>query len=302
MTGGPVTTMFQGFAERRVTSDDADLYVRVGGSGPPLLLLHGYPQTHVMWHAVAPRLARRFTVVLADLRGYGRSRGPKPDPEHRGYSKRVMAEDARRVMAALGHARFFVAGHDRGGRAAYRLGLEHPECVAALAVLDIIPTIEQWERLDWRRALSTFHWPFLAQPAPLPERLIGHDPDFWARHLLERWAGRRDALDPAAVEEYLRAFRQPSVIEASCEDYRAGAGVDVEDDRADRQAGRRLTCPTLVIWGRRYLAAKTESPAEVWRSWAEDVREVALDCGHFVAEEEPEACARALEEFFGRLR
>ncbi len=294
--------MFQGFAERRVASDDADLYVRVGGSGPPLLLLHGYPQTHVMWHAVAPRLARRFTVVLADLRGYGRSRGPKPDPEHRGYSKRAMAEDARRVMAALGHARFFVAGHDRGGRVGYRLALDDPECVAGLAVLDIIPTIEQWERLDWRRALSTFHWPFLAQPAPLPERLIGHDPDFWARHLLDRWAGRPDALDPAAVEDYLRAFRQPSVIEASCEDYRAGAGVDVEDDRADRQAGRRIGCPTLVVWGRRYLGARAESPVEVWRAWAPDVREVALDCGHFVAEEEPEACARALEEFFGGLR
>jgi haloacetate dehalogenase len=294
--------VFEGFAGRRVASGDADLFVRVGGSGPPLLLLHGYPQTHAMWHAVAPRLARRFTLVLPDLRGYGESRGPKPDPEHRGYSKRVMAEDARRVVAALGHTRFFVAGHDRGGRVAYRLALDRPECVAGLAVLDILPTLEQWERMDWRGALTTFHWPFLAQPAPVPERLIGQDPDFWARYLLERWAGRRDALDPAAVEAYLRAFRQPTVIEATCEDYRAGADVDVEDDRADRQAGRRIGCPTLVIWGRRYLAAKAESPAEVWRAWAEDVGEVALDCGHFVAEEEPEACARALEEFFGRLR
>jgi haloacetate dehalogenase len=292
--------MFEGFEEHRISTGEAEIFVRTGGAGPPLLLLHGYPQNHVTWHAVAPRLRDRFSLVIPDLRGYGESKGPPPDPQHLKYSKRAMADDIVEVMTALGHDRFMLAGHDRGGRVAYRLALDHPGRVSRLAVIDILPTLDVWERMGKDAALGTYHWLFLAQPAPLPERLIGHDPEFYLRHLLDRWAGRREALDPAAVAEYIRHFRKPSVIEATCEDYRAGATVDLDHDRADRDAGRQIRCPTLVLWGRRYLPAKAQSPLEVWRAWAEDVGDVALDCGHFVAEEQPEACAGALRDFFSK--
>ncbi len=290
--------MFEGCEGHRIATREAETFVLTGGSGPPVLLLHGYPQTHVVWHAVAPRLGGRFSVVMPDLRGYGESKGPPPDAQHVRYSKRAMANDMVEIMAALGHERFMLAGHDRGGRVAYRLALDHPARVSRFAALDILPTLDVWERMDKDAALGTYRWLFLAQPAPLPERLIGRDPEFYLRHLLDRWAGRSEALDPAAVAEYIRHFRKPSVIEATCEDYRAGATVDLDHDRADRDAGRRLACPTLVLWGRRYLTARAESPLAVWRSWARDAREVVFDCGHFVAEEQPEACAAALLDFF----
>jgi haloacetate dehalogenase len=245
-----------------------------------------------------PLLAQDFTLVMPDLRGYGASTGPAPDPEHRNYAKRAMAEDMVALMASLGHARFALAGHDRGGRVAYRLCLDHPERVVRFAALDIVPTLNVWEAMDGDIALGAYHWPFLAAPAPIPERLIGGDPDFFFTHLLERWAGRPDALDPEAVQAYLTQFHDPAVIAATCADYRAGASVDRDHDQADRDAGRKIACPLLVLWGRRYLAAKEASPLATWREWAEDAREVALDCGHFVAEEEPEACAAALRDFF----
>jgi haloacetate dehalogenase len=291
-------SFFDGFERQRVRTGNADLSVLTGGSGPPLLLLHGYPQNHVMWHAVAPPLANRFSLVVPDLRGYGDSVGPAADVEHANYSKRVMAQDAADVMTSLGHHRFFIAGHDRGGRVAYRLALDRPERVARLALLDILPTFEVWDRMDHRAALGGYHWLFLAQPAPTPERLIGANPDYFLHHLLDRWAGRPDALDRAAVSEYARHFRKPSVIEATCEDYRAGASVDLEHDRSDRHAGRRVRCPTLLLWGRSYLRPKSASPLDIWRPWADDIRDVPLDCGHFLAEEQPQACAMALTEFF----
>jgi haloacetate dehalogenase len=290
--------VFEGFLEHRIATPGADLFALTGGEGPPLLLLHGYPQHHVMWHRVAPRLAASFSLVIPDLRGYGDSAGPAPDAHHLNYSKRTMAADMIEVMTALGHPRFSIAGHDRGGRVAYRLALDHPDRVVRLAVLDILPTFEVWQRMNKDAAMRSYHWLFLAQPAPLPERLIGIDPDFYLQHLLNRWAGSPDALDPAAVAEYARHFRKPSVIGATCEDYRAGASVDLEHDRADRAAERRLSCPLLVLWGRQYLAGQAASPLDVWRPWAGDVREVALECGHFLAEEQPEACAAALQEFF----
>lgn len=291
--------LFEHFDTRRVAAGDADIFLRSGGGGPPLLLLHGFPQTHHAWHAVAARLAGRFSLVIPDLRGYGESRGPAADSDHLNYSKRAMGEDLLAVMSSLGHERFMLAGHDRGGRVGYRLALDHPQRVARFAAVDIVPTLEVWDAISRSTALGSYHWSFLAQPAPVPERLIGNDPDYYVRHLLERWAGRPGALDPRAVSEYLAAFARPSVISAACEDYRAGAGIDVDHDRADREAARRIRCPTLLLWGKRYLSAKTREPLEIWRSWADDVREVALDCGHFVAEEEPHQCAAALEEFFG---
>jgi haloacetate dehalogenase len=290
--------VFDGFEERSITTGSATIFLLTGGSGPPLLLLHGYPQNHVMWHAVAPVLRAHFSLVIPDLRGCGDSQGPRPDSQHVNYSKRTMAQDMVELMFALGHERFALAGHDRGGRVAYRLALDHPDRVLALAVLDIVPTVVVWELMDYRSALGSFHWLFLAQPGPLPERLIGHDPEFFLRQLLNRWAGRPDALDPAAVAEYVRHFKKPSVIQATCEDYRAGATVDLDHDRADRDRGRKIRCPTLFLWSRRYLAAKASSPVEVWRAWTDDVRDVALDCGHFVAEERADECAAALLNFF----
>ncbi len=290
--------MFEGFGEQRVATSEAEIYVRSAGQGPPVLLLHGYPQTHVIWHAVAPRLVDRFSLVIPDLRGYGESRGPPPDPGHLNYSKRAMARDMAEVMRALGHERFGVAGHDRGGRVGYRLAFDHPERVSHFAAIDIIPTLTAAEGMDKDKALNSYHWIFLAQPAPLPERLIGHDPEFYLRHLLDRWAGDREALDPDTVAEYIRHFCKPSVIEATCEDYRAGMSIDLEHDRADRDAGHKIRCPTLVLWGKRYLSAKAQSPLAVWRDWAQQVFEIALDCGHFVPEEQPQACADALREFF----
>lgn len=289
---------FPGFESRRVQTTDTDLFVRIGGEGPPLLLLHGYPQTHVMWHKVAPALAKHFTLVIPDLPGYGDSIGPAPDTIHQAYAKRAMATDLCALMDQLGYPQFALAGHDRGARVGYRLALDHPTRVSRLAMLDIVPTLDNWEAMGWRESLSGYHWSFLAVPAPLPERLIGNDPAFYLEHLLSRWAGRREALDDAAVAEYYRAFRRPEVIQATCEDYRAGASVDQEHDLADREAGRKIQCPVLVIWGQGYLKDKGVSPLAVWQRWADQVTEVALECGHFVAEEEPQACEVALRDFF----
>ena len=291
--------MLDGFERRRVATDGADIHLATGGDGPPLLLLHGYPQNHLIWHAVAPRLAERFTLVMPDLRGYGESTGPTPDADNVFYSKRTMGADMVAVMRALGHDRFGLAGHDRGGRVAYRLTLDHPDRVTRLAALDIVPTVDVWTAMDWKGALGGFHWPFLAQPAPLPERMIGADPDLFIGHLIERWAGDPAKLKPEAMAAYLKQFHNPAVIAATCADYRAGATVDMDHDRADREAGKKIGCPILLVWGRRYLTAKAGSPLASWREWADDVREVPLDCGHFVAEEEPDACAAALIDFFG---
>jgi haloacetate dehalogenase len=290
--------LFEGFAEQRIAVAEAEISCRTGGAGPPLLLLHGYPQTHVAWHRVAPRLMRRFSLVMPDLRGYGESRGPRPDPEHRHYSKRAMARDMAELMTALGHERFLLAGHDRGGRVGFRLALDYPARVQRFAAIDIIPTFDVWEQMDADKALSSYHWSFLAVPAPVPETLIAADPDFYIRHLLDRWVGRPDALHPQAVAAYLRQFHEPNVIAATCEDYRAGASIDRREDGEDRARGAQVACPVLVLWGRRYLTSKTASPLAAWRNWAPDVREVALDCGHFIAEEAPEECATALAEFF----
>ncbi len=294
--------MFEGFGEHRINVGEAEIFLRSGGSGPPLLLLHGYPQTHVAWHRVAPRLMRHFTVICPDLRGYGESRGPAPDPEHRHYAKRAMARDMAALMTALGYERFLLAGHDRGARVGFRLCLDAPERVERFAALDIIPTLDVWEQMDAEKALASYHWSFLAVPAPVPERLIGADPDFYIRHLLDRWVGRPDALHEQAVAAYLRQFHDPAVIAATCADYRAGATVDRDDDAEARRQGRKIACPVLVLWGRRYLSSKTTSPAAVWRGWAADVREIALDCGHFLAEEAPDDCAAALAGFFAEAK
>ena len=290
--------MFEGFELATIDTGEAAIHVRHGGSGPPLLLLHGHPQTHVMWHLVAPKLADAFTVVAPDLRGYGDSSKPPTTEDHEPYSKRAMARDQVAVMRTLGFERFDVAGHDRGAYCAYRLALDHPRFVERLAVLDIVPAGEAWRRADRRFMLRWWHWAFLAQPAPLPERLIGRDPDaFYFRD------GRSRAFAPEALAAYRRAFRNPDTVHAMCEDYRANATYDNDLDETDRAAGRRITCSVLVLWGRGDdLEELYGDPLVIWRDWADDVRGRRLNCGHYLAEEAPEETAAELQAFFGNER
>jgi haloacetate dehalogenase len=288
--------MFEGFERRRIATSGAEIHVVAGGSGPPLLLVHGYPQTHVMWHRIAARLARSFRVIAVDMRGYGESSKPPAGADLSGYSKRVMARDLVEVMEKLGHERFGVAGHDRGARVAYRMALDHPARVARLAVLDIEPTLDTWEGLAGRAGLFAYHWYFLAQSAPFPETLIAPNAETFLRHTIRSWAGRPDALGEEAMRAYAEAFT-PDAIRASCDDYRAGAHVDPEIDRADRDAGRRIACPVLVLWGDAHR--RRPSLLATWRRWAHDVRGRALDCGHFLAEEAPDETAAELVAFFG---
>jgi haloacetate dehalogenase len=283
--------MFDGFSLETIDTGEARLRVRHGGSGPPLLLLHGHPQTHVMWHKVAPRLAERFTVVCPDLRGYGQSSKPPTTPDHEPYSKRAMACDMVALMASLGFARFAVAGHDRGGRVAYRLALDHPERVVRLAVLDIVPTGDMWRRADMEFGMTDWHWFFLAQPYDLPERLLGCDPLNYYFH------GRHERFDPEALADYLQAVSDPATIHAMCEDYRAGATYDRELDEADRGV-RRIRCPVLALWSGQDELGRWFDMLATWRMWADDVRGHALDCGHYLAEERPEETSAALNGFF----
>jgi haloacetate dehalogenase len=293
--------MFEGFERRRVGTGEITINLMIGGSGPPLLLLHGYPQTHVMWHRLAPRLAGDFTVVVPDLRGYGDSDKPPGGGDHSAYAKRTMARDQVEVMHRLGFEQFGVAGHDRGARVAYRLALDHPEQVTRLAVLDIVPTYTMWQSVDRDFAMGTFHWFFLAQPFDLPEHLIGGDPEYFVRRTVARWAGDPDAIAPEALAEYVRCFRDPATIHATCEDYRAGATVDVEADAADREAGRTIACPVLALWGAGRggtVPRRRFDHLAVWREWAADVHGRGLPCGHFLAEELPDETYAALRNFF----
>jgi haloacetate dehalogenase len=292
--------MFDGFETRDLPTARGTIHARIGGSGPPLLLLHGYPQTHLMWHAAAPLLAERFTVVATDLSGYGSSFRPAPEPDHSPHSKRAMAHDQVQAMAALGHERFSVAGHDRGGRVAYRMALDHSERVAALAVLDIVPTAEVWARADDKLALGYWHWGFLAQPSPLPERLIIGDPDaYFDYHLLMIGLGSDPETYPDEVmAAYRRQLDDVTAVNAMCEDYRAGATIDRQLDEADR--GRQIACPLLCLWGARgALPLFYGDVLSVWRAWASGVSGRGIDASHFLVEDQPQQVAAELTAFFG---
>jgi len=294
-----IADLFPGFAEQRIRTEGAEIFVRTGGSGPPLLLLHGYPQSHVCWHKIAAELARRVTLVLADLRGYGASSAPPGDAEHHTYCKRAMAADCLAVMRALGHQRFMVGGHDRGGRVAYRLACDHPDAISALIPIDILPTAEVWRRITPERALSGYHWAFLAQPYPLPETVIGREPIYYLEHTLKSWAGSGD-LSPFSAEalaHYRALLKEPARLHAVCEDYRAGAGIDRRLDEADLRAGRKIACPTFVLWGSKYLGRGGANPLEVWRAWCTNVTGAEVQAGHFLAEENPHATLAALVAF-----
>jgi haloacetate dehalogenase len=288
--------MFPGFTTGPVRANGITIHVCRGGTGPPVLLLHGYPQTHVMWHRVAPALAERFTVVCPDLRGYGDSDKPPGGPDHEDYSKRTMARDQVAVMAALGFGRFAVAGHDRGARVALRMALDHPGAVSRLAVLDIIPTRTIYQTVDQQHATTVWRYFFLTQPEPLPERLIGADPLYYLRYTLGEWCGTPDALAPEAVAEYTRCFT-PAAVHASCEDYRAGAGIDSAHDRAD--ADRPVSCPVLALWSKAGIG-RAYDVERIWAQRAPDLRGRELDCGHFLAEERPAETTAELLAFLSR--
>ena len=290
--------MFEGFATHTIRCGAATIHCRVGGVGPPLLLLHGFPQTHVHWHRLAPLLAREFSLVIPDLRGYGASCGPAPDPGHKNYSKREMAKDMVQLMSHFGHDRFGIVSHDRGARVGYRLALDAPDRVSRLVSLDTVPTLDIWDAWDMAASIEAFHWSFLAQPAPLPERLMGADPDYFIGYLLDRWAARPGALNPAAVAAYRTSFRKAEVRQAMAEDYRAGATIDLEHDRRDRHAGVRLRCPVFAPRGSLYTAAALRP---IWENWADDVSEEAFECGHFIAEEAPEDCAESVRRFLTKV-
>jgi len=291
------------FETMLIDVEATQLHVRRAGEGPPLLLLHGFPQTHRMWRHVAPRLAASYTVVCPDLRGYGCSGCPPSDAAHAPYAKRALARDLVVLMERLGFARFAVAGHDRGGRVAYRLALDHPERVDRLAVLDVLPTAAVWDRADARFALGYWPWSMLAQPAPLPERLLQAAADAVVDAALDGWGPPSDAFDPATRAAYAKPLRDPAHAHAICEEYRAAATLDREHDASDRQAGRHMRCPLLVLWS-------TDGALDTWyadaiaplppqREWSDGVRGQSLPGGHFFPETQPDETLRAFEAFFG---
>ncbi len=280
-----------------IQTQGARIHLVHGGSGPPLLLLHGYPQTHLIWHLVVPLLTPHFHLICPDLRGYGDSAKPPGLPDHGNYSKRAMAADMAEVMETLGYRRFGVAGHDRGARVAHRLALDHPQRVEWACVMDIAPTLHMFRHTDQAFATGYYHWFFLIQPDGLPEKMIGANPASYLTEKLRRWAAPGAVFDPAAVAEYVRCFSDPAAIHASCEDYRAAAGIDLEHDGAD--LGRSVGCPLLVLWGSKGFVHRTYDVLNVWRRYADRVEGRALDCGHFLPEEAPQAVAAELRRFFG---
>jgi len=294
-------TWFEGFEAKTFNVNGVEIFARIGGpaDAPPLLMLHGYPQTHAIWHRVAQSLSNRFRIVLPDLRGYGDSSRPAGEVDHANYSKRTLALDMVELMAQLGHERFGLVGHDRGGRVAHRLALDHPQRVSRLALIDIAPTLDMYEATDMRFASAYYHWFLLIQPAPLPERLLGGDPTFFLHRALGGWgAAGLASIEPEALAEYERCFARPDALHASCEDYRASAGIDLAHDRASRAAGEKIACDTLVLWGERGVVHKLFEPLRLWQAQcAAQVSGTVMPAGHFIPEEMPTETAGRLWSF-----
>lgn len=289
--------MFDAFDHKSLQLSDCTIDFVMAGSGPVLLLLHGFPETKAAWHKVAPQLATEYTVVVPDLPGYGDSTGPAPDAGNEHHTKRAYADLLAQLMSALGFDTFAVAGHDRGGRVAYRMALDHPEKVSHLAVLNIIPTLEVLERLTFETALKMGNWVFLGQPAPLPETLIGNNPEFYLEHILNSWAEVPEEITPEARAEYLRCFEKEAVVAAMCAEYRTN-GLDADYDREDRAKHHRIQCPVLVLWSGEDSPGGEEDTLSIWKQWADNASGVALPGGHFLMEESPDATARQLFRFF----
>jgi haloacetate dehalogenase len=291
---------FPGFTLHHVPVRDGAIRLRRGGSGPPLLLVHGNPQTHTMWHAVAPELAKRFTVICPDLRGYGESLKPPATPDHAPYAKKAMAADLVQVMEHFGHTRFLVGSHNRGARVSHRLALDFPERVEKLAVLDIVPTIEHFERADMAFGLGYYHWFWFAQPHPFPEVIINAAPETWFKAHTSREPKFGSFFHPDAMADYLACARNPDMIRGMCEDYRAAASVDLEHDRASRAAGTKIQCPLLVLWGAQGKIGKWYDALAIWRQYcAAEVTGGPVDSGHYLAEEAPGEVLEKFRGFFG---
>lgn len=291
--------LFPGFESHEVDTADATIFARKGGSGPPLLLIHGYPQSHVMWHKIAPELAEHFTLVIPDLRGYGDSSCPPTDPMNFTYSKRAMGNDMVQLMESFGFSDFRVVGHDRGGRVAYRMALDYPDTVNRLAVLDIVPTYAMWHNFTVKLAMKTYHWLFLAQPYPLPEMLIERAPVEYLDYKIASWAKSGDltSFSDEALDHYRHHFSQSEHVRATCEDYRSGQTYDLRADEHDKEQGKKISCPLLALWGDAGIPGETDGPLEIWKDWGTQVEGAAIDSGHFVAEENPGDTLAALMPF-----
>lgn len=289
--------MFEAFTHKSLKISKCNIDLVMAGSGPPILLLHGFPETKAAWHKVAPQLATDYTVIVPDLPGYGDSTGPKPDAGNEHHTKRAYADILVKLMSKLGFDTFAVAGHDRGGRVAYRMALDHPENISHLAVLNIIPTLEVLERLTYESALKMGNWFFLAQPAPLPETMIKENPAFYLEYILDSWAATPEEIAPEARAEYLRCFQKEAVIAAMCAEYRANA-LDAAYDRDDRANQRRIQCPVQVLWSDKDAPGAGEDPLNIWKYWADNVSGAALPGGHFLMEESPVPTCQQLFYFF----
>ena len=295
-----MSRLFPSFTERKIRTGGASIHVEYGGNGPPVLLLHGYPQTHAMWHKVAPALARDYTVVCPDLRGYGDSSKPRGLPDHANYAKRAVAQDMVEVMEKLGHPAFHVVGHDRGARVGHRLARDHGKKVRSLTVLDVSPTLKMYESTNMQFAKAYYHWFFLIQEAPLPEDMLrGVGPGYIFKRLGRGKSGLK-YFSKEAMAEYVRAFKDPRTVHATCEDYRAAATIDLVHDRKDLR--RKITMPVLALWGRQGVIAALFDCLADWREVATDVRGRALQCGHFIPEEKPEELLRELRRFLREAR
>lgn len=288
--------MLANFRQEFIQTSQAKINTYIGGSGDPLLLLHGYPQNYYMWHKICDRLAQDFTVVLTDLRGYGDSQKFPVTSDHQHYSKRVMAQDQLEVMAHLGFTQFALAGHDRGGRVAYRLALDYPQAVTKLALLDILPTYELYQKSDRKFATAYYHWFWLIQPHPLPETLIGGKAEYFLRHYLASWSTCPDSFEQSAIQEYLRCFCKQETIASTCEDYRAAASIDLIHDKAD--ANQPLDCPLLILWGSHSVVGKQYNVLEFWQEKAPQVQGKEIICGHFLPEEAPDTTYQTMKAFF----
>ena len=288
--------MFQNFKKQVFSYNSISINYVIGGSGPPLLLLHGYPQTYFIWHKIASELSEKYTVVASDLRGYGDSSKPNSDKKHESYSKRAMAKDQVKLMKHLGFDSFLVVGHDRGGRVGHRMALDYSGVVEKLVLMDIAPTYTMYKTTDMDFAKSYYHWFFLIQPVNIPETMIGANPEFYLNKKIRQWGKDSDAFTKTAFSEYLRCFT-PETIRASCEDYRASASIDLEHDQIDIDNNYKITCPVMVIWGAKgYVGNKYDIIAE-WKKWSKDVRGHDLPCGHYLAEEAPNETLKALLSF-----
>ena len=287
--------MFDGFKSAKIKSNKININYKIGGKGYPILMLHGYPQTHIMWRKVAPILSQNYTVICSDLRGYGDSDKPSSDVIHRNYSKKEMAKDQAELMELLGFKKYIVVGHDRGARVAHRMGLDYKDKIDKIVLMDIVPTNHVFETADMTLATRYYHWFFLIQKSPFPEKLIEKDPEFYLRSKLFMWGLNEQYMSEDVITEYLRCFSNPDTIRASCEDYRAGATIDMEDHNNDYD--KKIECPLLILWGKKGTVEELYDPIEVWNEWAKNVQGFSLDCGHFIPEERPEETIHYIKNF-----